>query len=348
MKFSPNLATLTFLATASLLSADTFTMKDGTTIEGAITSEDAEKYTLEVQVTKSIKDERTILKADVVKVEREQPDLVAFAEIKLLFPVPDLSGDDEYGRIAQRIQKFLQDHPASGKSKEAKEMLTTIKAESAQIAAGGLKFNGQIITPADYKKNACELDARVHEAKIRTLIKDGKLLVALRLFSDFDEDFRGTLPYNALIPLIQQAIQAHVTESKQALETLDERTRKRAQGLERMSQEDRGVTGNAIKDEEAEIEALFTTQAASDVAWVTTHPFHKASLESTVKQGEVELSRLVTMKTSLGQDTGRAYREAWTVIQGGNPAAVTAALATAKTAGLSVRYLDMLQNASNN
>ena len=48
--------------------ADTFVLKDGTTIEGTVIRQDDDaNYVIEVQVTSTIKDERVIPKADVVR-----------------------------------------------------------------------------------------------------------------------------------------------------------------------------------------------------------------------------------------------------------------------------------------
>ena len=90
MKIRPITASLWILALTLPAVADTFFLKDGTTMEGKILRQDATAYFVEVNVTKSIKDERSIAKADVVKVEREQPDLIAFVELSKLIPAPDL------------------------------------------------------------------------------------------------------------------------------------------------------------------------------------------------------------------------------------------------------------------
>ena len=65
--------------------ADTFTLKDGTTLEGSILRETDTSYVLEI---KSPRASRTngLSKDDVVKIEREKPDLTAFEAIKIWFP----------------------------------------------------------------------------------------------------------------------------------------------------------------------------------------------------------------------------------------------------------------------
>jgi hypothetical protein len=79
--------------------ADSFELKDGTKFEGTILREEGSDYIIQVQVTKSIKDERRIPKADVVSQVAEKKDETAFPEIAKLIPAPDLL--DEAGYVEE-------------------------------------------------------------------------------------------------------------------------------------------------------------------------------------------------------------------------------------------------------
>ncbi len=343
---------LPLLALASLVIplpalADTFTLKDGSTLEAAILSETADSYILEVQITKSIKDERKIAKTDVVKISRVQPDSKAWEAIAKLIPTPDLLTDEEYGARIIAVEKFLKDHPTSDKVKEAKAMLATLKAESTAVASGGVKVKGAIVSPADYQLNAYDLDARVKEAKIRTLVNQGQQLPALREFSSFCTDFQNTTSFASLAPLIVQVIKSQVAEAEQLLLTLDARSKKRMAGLDQMAAEDRKISENAIKEEDAAIEARLKLEKTGAKNWVTPSAYNKASLEETVSFGKTELTRIAAVKVALGQDAGKAWRDAFAVIRnGGSGPAIATAVSTARTAGVSPRYLAMLEEAS--
>lgn len=347
MKRKPAFVALCLLGTSLLGSADTFKLKDGTTVEGRVVSDAGDTYVLEIFVTKTIKDERKIPKADVLRVTREEPDEKAFAVIAPLLPSADMLTTDDYAQSIAAVQKFLKDYPTSGRSKSAKAMLETLKSESTQVAAGSIKINGKLISPAEYQANAYDFDARVQEAKIRKLVSENHFLEALRLFSELDRDYRNTLSYGALASLMKQVIQAQVDEAKQLLATLDSRVKARELGIQRMSFEGRRDTEAAIKNEAAELEALYKAEKDAKIDWPTTSPFHKASLEDTVKFGEAELVRLSTVKTILGVDGGKAYRELWNAIHNGaSSATITGAIANAKTAAIPPRYLSPLEDAA--
>lgn len=344
MKMNFALAALGLLSLTLPSPAETFTLKDGTNLEAKVLSEVGDTYVLEVQITKSIKDERRVAKADVVKRTAEQPDLKAFEAIAKLVPTADLLSADDYPLQIAAVEKFLKDHRGSSKTKEARAILDLLKSEATQLADGGVKFNGKLVTPAEYKANGYDLEARVEEAKVRRLVNDSQFLAALRAFAEFDRDYRTTLSYGALAPLIRQVVQNQVMEAKQSLLTLDARVKARDVGLQQMNSEDRKVTESAIKEEKDQLAALFKAEKDSKQNWVTTSPFNKASLEATVTFGEVEQARLASVKTTLGVDGGKSYRDLYNAVRNGsNAAAVTVALAAAKTALVPVRYLAPLE-----
>ncbi len=343
MKKAPFIATLSLLTVAMPCMADTFTLKDGTVLEASVLKEDADSYTLEVQVTKSIKDERKIAKADVQKVDVVKPDLIAFEPISKLLPTPDFLSAEDYAVKISAVNKFLEANRGSSKSKDAKAILETLKAEAAAVAAGGLKMNGKVVTSAEYQANQFDIDARIQEAKIRSMVANTNMLHALRAFSDFDKDYRTTLSYGSLSPLMSQVIKGYVAELKQSLLGLDARVKEREQGLQRMAPADRFGTEAAIKEENAAIEAQYQAEKTAKQNWPTITPYHKASLEDSIRFGEQEITRLDAVKTALGVDGGKAYRELYSAVKSGaNTATVTAAITAAKTALVAPRYIEPL------
>lgn len=327
--------------------ADTFLLKDGTSLEAAILSDVGDSYLLEVQFSKSIKDERKVLKSDVVKIQREQPDLKAFEPLAKLFPSPDLLAEEDYTRTLAAVSKFIKDFPQSPKLNEAKAMLNTLQSESTQVAAGGIKFHGKMLNAAEYQANAYDLDARIQEARIRRMLADNLVLEALRAFSEFDRDYTTSISRGALLVPIKQAIQNHLAEVKQALVNIDALTKKRNLGLTQMSSENRQNTQNAITEEAAQIDATYQSEKTAKQIWLTTTPYHKASMEDAIRNGEAELKRIHAVKITLGVEGGKAFRDAWNAIHdGGNAASVAAAIAAAKSALVPARYLTPLEEAA--
>lgn len=344
MKLKPLLAPLILLAAGLPCAADLFTLKDGSKIEGTILKDSGDSYVIEVLVTKTIKDERKVLKADVVNMVQDKPDLVAFEKVAKFVPTPDFLGADEYRVQISAIEKFIQTYPKSLKLGDVKKMLTTLQAEAAQVTAGGIKSNGAILSASQYQADAFAIDARLEEAKIEALINADQIVAALRAFKTFEVDFMGTQSYLNLVPAIKRLIQGHILDSEELLLSLDARLKKRKAGLEQMSQDDRKITEAAIEEETEMLEAQFNSEKETKVEWVTPSPYHREALTETVGYGKAELAKMNSAKIQVGLDAGQAYQQAWNLLHnGGAQSAITAAMASAKTAGVSASYYAKLE-----
>lgn len=337
---------LGLVAMTGTATADTIFLKDGTQLTGKVMSRDSTHYVIEVRVTKSIKDERKVARADVLRIEEEQPDLKAFEGIAGLVPIPDMLTAADYAARIKQVEKFLADHKGTSKSKEAKALLADLKAEANEILAGGIKMNGKIVPPAEYRANAYEIDASVKAAAIRSMAKAGLTLQSLRAFSEFDRDFQNTEPRREIIPFITQTMRSYLTEVGEMAATFDARNKERMAGLERMSGADRQDTGRAIQEETAALEARFKSEKGASTAWVTVSPFCKPALDDTLNFGKQEISR-ITGNPAGTVDAGKIFRDTLALIGGsGEPTAIHSGIAAAESAKMPPRYLDILKRAA--
>lgn len=344
MKKFPLLTAILIGASPIVTLGDTFTLKDGSVIEGTVVSETPEFYVLEVQITKSIKDERKLPKADVAKMEREKLDLTAFEAISKLVPAPDFASPADYAERISSFSNFIKVYPGSSKFSEAKKTLESFKAEEAHIAAGAIKYNGFIVQKADYLANAYEFDARALEAKIRSAVAKNNLRTALLSFSELDRDFPSTSSRFAILPEISKVIGSYLAETRELLSSLDARIKEREIGLGRMALVDRKDTGAAIKEEEALNEKRYLSEKATLILWPSVTPFHRASMTDTIQFGQKELARLAALPATSALDGGKAYRDVLSAVNTGTDAAaktaaINAALTAAKAAGVPNRYL---------
>lgn len=325
---------------------DVFWLKDGSKVEGVLVSQDASSYVVEVQVTKSIKDERIIAKADVRNVETAKADDEAFKRIAALGPQPDGLPIHEYDQRIQQIENFIQAYPGSLKIKEATAMLNALKEERQVIKDGGFKSNGVLHTPQDYRANAYDMDANLAALSIQRLVSGGRYLQALRAFTDFERNYGSTDACRRLTPAITEAIRRYLVEVTQSRETYDQRVKEREEGLQRMSDRDRGSSVIAIRQQQEELERQFEQQKDAKIGWVTPDPFCKPALDHAISHGKSELKRLESPKPSKSavQDGGKVYRDVMALAKRGvDKQAAKDAISMAKQAGIPQRYLDQLQ-----
>ncbi len=343
MKRNPTFSALLLASLIPLACADTIQLKDGTKLEGKILKEDPQSYLVEVMVTKSIKEEKTIAKADVAKIDRVKPDEVAFATLSKLIPAPDLLTAVEYQVRISKLEKFIQEFPTGTSTPKAKAMIDELAKEQAAVAEGGIKLNGNIIPASERDANKVELAARTLERSIRAHVQASEWLPALRKFSDFERDYSTTLPFKESLPVVKQAIEAYRTQVNETAASLPKRLEDRKVGLERMTSEDRNGSTRAIDEQNAAVEKRYTDEKKAGVKWVTPDSFHKASLDDTSRFADLELKRLQALKLDSKIDAGKAWRDAWAAVHGSDAKAVTTAMADVKAAKISPELIAELE-----
>lgn len=332
-------------------SADTITLKDGKILEGKIVRTEADAFVIEYNVTKSgsIKDTKRVLKSDVDKIVEVRQDEIAFAELAKMVPTPDLLTAEDYASRIQQVRTFLAKYPTGTKIKEANALLAKLSEEAKAVEGGGRKIGGLMVSGADYRANAYDMDAQMLEAKIRQAEKAGRTIEALRAFALLDTEFQASVSYRAALPSVQKMLQALRGQVANSLATFEDRMAKRATDLAGMGDADRANVQQALDAEAAELESRYQAEKAAGQQWVTPSANHRQSLEDCASLIDSEISRLSTPEAAAkpAADPGKAFRTAMKSIRAGDKTEdVEKAIADAQGAGLPEKYVGMLEEAA--
>jgi len=328
--------------------ADTFELKDGTKLEGTILREEGSDYIIQVQVTKSIKDERRIPKADVVSQVAEKKDETAFVEIAGLVPAPDLLEESQYNARIKKVVSFLKEFPDSPKKKDAATIHDTLESERAAIAAGGVKFEGKMVSADERAPKAYALDASILAASLKSAVDAGDMLTALRTWSKLEAEFPGSTAYRETIPFMVRVMRSHLSAVEATLGGYDARVKHRETGLAGMNANDRVRSELAIKEEQDAYLARVAREKAAGIKWLSLDPFVKQPLEETKRMLDNEIRRLTNLDPGNLRDTETAYEEAYAAVtkEGATPQEIQAALSKARSANLPAPYAEILTKAA--
>ncbi len=331
------------------VSADTIILKDGDSLTGRVLREEGDSYVVEVQVTKSIRDERVIAKDQVKSVEKEKPDLKAYAEIaefgKHTAPLEPAVYEE---RIA-KIEEFIKKYRNSERLPEAKALLDTLQEEYAVIKEGGVKVGGEMIGAEDYEANAYEYDLKIAEKEIKDAIARRDFLGALRLYAGYDKNFGAAADGREQIDtLILQVLTAYGQSINESLNTLEKRIEKRTAGLERMSPENRAQTQRALHEESEKMDARFAAEKEAGETWVTPDAYHLASLEAAKTQISAATSGIQSKQPAAAEKApSEVYRDTWKQVQAGADQEKSAAIDAARSAMLPEPYIERLTKAAD-
>lgn len=329
---------------AAPASADTFELKDGSKIEGTVLRTDGSDYIIEVQVTKSIKDERRIPKADVVKQVAEQKDETDFAAIATLVPAPDLYSENEYEAASAKVQNFIKKHPNSPRKKEAQKIYDTLENELAVVKTGGVKFEGRMIPASERAPKAYGLDASIVASNMKKAGDKNEVVSALREWNKLEKDYLGSSAYRDNKDYALTLMKSHLATVTSVLSGYDARVKARQSGLQGMEQSDRVRSEQAIQEEQSAYAARVEREKADGIKWHTLDPFAKKELDEAKRSLETEIRRLSTLDTSTLQNTEAAYEEAYAAItkSGAKKQEIDAAISKARGFNMPQKYLDEL------
>ena len=341
-----SLAAAALICSTQLLPADTIVLKNGDTIEGRILRETDKEYVLEVNVTETIRDEKSIPKEDVESIEKVGDDVKAFKKIEELTPTPELLEPEGYKARIETVEAFIEAYPQSTKTAEATEMLETLKAELEIVGNGGIKFGGEVITPDTYGANAYEYDAAIAKKRIKDDVGRRDLIGALRSFTKYEENFSNASDRDEVVTLIKQVLSAYQTSIDESLASFDSRMEKRTTGLSRMSPEDRAQTQRALAEQDERVKARYDAEKQSPNEWVTPDAFLKESLDEARRQADTLKSRLETAfstGTTIETPVEETYRMTWEQVTEGTEQEKNALVEQARSKGVPEQYLMKLR-----
>lgn len=343
-KFLRPLVAFVAALAASHAPADTIILKNGTKFEGRIVKEDPDSYLLEIQVTRSIRDERRIAKADIEKIEKVDPSEALFTnELAKLGNTPDLLDEAGYQARIRKLEDFLKEYPASKHNRAARELLAKLEAERSLVAAGSIKLNGRMISPSERQADAVGIDAAILAAKMQRAAEAANFLEALRAFETLEKDAPGSKAHLEAIPLAGRLLTNFRSQINASLASLDQRLAERKVGLERMPAPDR-ARAQAIFDQQAkEFQARLTAEKAAGIKWLSIDYSDKASLSDTLRRIDTESNRLERTDTSRLGPSDQLYRDAWKQLETADPKEAKSLLDSVKRLKLPDRYISALE-----
>src|SRR4030095_15918877 len=216
LNFSSLLVTLIALPLAAL--ADVVTLKSGEKLEGKITGETPTQLSIDVQVSAGITDSRTVAKADVLKVEKEQPDEIAWQSFKSLKLGPNSLPAASYDQSIGSLQSFLNQYPNSPHAAEARTLLAPFAEEKKRVQQGEVKLNQKWLSKEEVEKERYQVNAQIILNYMREQ-SSRDLIGALNSFDLLEKQYPGARAYPEAVELarrILQTLKAEVDRRVQA------------------------------------------------------------------------------------------------------------------------------------
>ena len=270
----------------SSIFGDTITLKTGEHLEGKITAETDKDVTIQVQISAGITDERVVPKAQIEKVDKISPEVVAYRQIAAIQLGRDSMTVAQYDPYIRALKAFVDAYPGSVRTIDVQKVLNDFTAEKKRVEAGEIKMNGQWLSIAEVAKQKVEIGAELAFSYMKGQSAQGDFIGALNTFAAIEKNFPGAVVMPEAIDLAQKDLVQLEGEVKRAIPDQKAIADQHKTDLAAAGPADRAVMAGAIK---RQLDAEDASVQAASNAWP---PFYKDS--------EKSLSALVTKMNAEG------------------------------------------------
>jgi hypothetical protein len=277
---------------STLLLADSLFLKGGERVDGKILSETDTELTIEYKVSASIKDERVIKKTDVEKVEKDSPDIEAWAAIKDFRLSEDSLDGPTYLHYISGLKGFVAQFPQSANAANAKTALDTIEAEKKRVDAGEFKFDGKWLSKEEVQKERTQILGGSYLRQMKRLAAAGRFQDAMGVFESLEKAAGGSAAFPDAVEIARRVAISLKQAADAGVLKVRAKTDEEKRTLEKLTEPQRSQTAKDLKYLRDQVEASVATIERSGAKWMPLSPATERSLTALAAKAGTEIVRL--------------------------------------------------------
>lgn len=328
-RFLPHLAVLASMACAPLF-ADTITLTSGQKLEGKITNETDTEITVEVKVSAAVTDEQTIPKSTIAKIEKEQPDVIAWQALKNIKPGVNSLPLAQYDTLMRPLQGFVNEYPKSAHAAAATAILSTLSEEKKRVEGGEVRLGEKWLTKEEVDKERYQIGGLLSYQYMRSQRAAGDLIGALNSFEQLEKNYPGSKSFPDAVDAARETLAALKATIDRAQQTFQTRKAEFDAGLANASAIQKPELLAARQRELAVGEAAVAAADKAKIKWPALVPSSDKNLDAIAKKIPNEAQRLVRLDVAKFRQSVQLTEQAQKEIaaqDGAAQASITKALA---------------------
>jgi hypothetical protein len=323
------LACVTF---ATSLLADTVVLKNGTKVEGKITSETETQITIETKAGGVI-DEQTVKKEDVQSVSKATADETAYASLRgIKLGASSLPNPSQYDTYVSALKSFVSKYPDSKHKAEVAKLAEDVEAEQKRVMQGEVKLDGKWISAAEVQRERYQINAMiaVNYMKEQATRSDG--IGAMNTFELLRKQYPGSRGYIEGVDVAKRLVAGLKQQAEARLARLPAENAERERAIAAAGT-DKVQLQNEFNQEKQANEAAVARARAQGLKWppfiprneellkqISTLAGEEASQLASVDVAKARLSlqlanearaALDTKNLTAAEEKARAARDAW-------------------------------------
>ncbi len=305
----------------STANADTFQMKDGTTINGSIIKETNDSYLLRAEVSNNVFAEKKVLKSKVVQIIKTDPSIAAFEKLTSILPTPDLLSAKDYELLVKsKVEPFIKKYPSSPHFKDAEKILSTLKNEYHTIRSGGFKLYGKLLTPQQIEADKYNIQASVGLHMFIKYAQKKQYRAALSTLERLEDDYPDTKQIRKAQKAALTILPRYEEKLQKLYDNFDTLIEKRKRALDGMTPGDSSRTKKIFAYEEQQYLNLLdlATTTRKRTKWLPINKYFKEPIEKNLKMVESELKRINIASEKPAMDVAKFYRATYAALESGD------------------------------
>lgn len=332
------------LALALPTFADIFIMKDGSRIKADVIDRTPEEYVLDVYVTKSIKEQKTIKRSDIEKIERVSEADEDFKKIADLTPAPPFLKVADYDTRIKTLKDFVAKHKITTAGTKAAEMIVELEAEREIVAAGGVKTEEKVLTASERESDLVNVQSQELAVEFRELVEKRSYVAALRKFQQLENNFAASAAHREALPLYKQLLASYQLLITKELNEFEKKQMMRKKSFNDLSDSDQARLMAVEKNRMQQVEKIREAEDEKGVMWPAVDLMDEqsiATMRNMLQQRADSIPRIEQQIASM-PDTGVVYREGWIAAGEKKPDVLDPLLDQLDAAGVSESTIDRL------
>jgi len=284
---------LPLLLCAAQLRADTILLTTGEKLTGTIKSETDTEVTIEIPVSASITDERTVEKSDIARMEKEQPDQLAYQQLIQTQPDPQSSyASEDYDKILAPLNAFETTYPNSPYLPEIKKLADAFQAEKQHVDAGQYKYLGRWISRDEAERRRIQILGMQFYATMERQAAAGDLVGAMQTFSTIERDYGVTRAFPQAVTLAQAVLERLKPDLAARMAAVTAEQAQLLQTIAATSEPEKSNIVRQAKLEQDQDAAAVAAAVRSGAKWVPLIPRSLVSIQTLQRVAGSEASRL--------------------------------------------------------
>ena len=319
------------LAALSSVTADTLKLKNGEEITGEIISKDGDAVLIEYRVTATIKDQKSVPKADIEKIVTISEDEKSFTDLGTMAPLPTLLDATAYDSLLERkIPQFLKAYPYSSHLPEVREKQAVLAGERDRVRRGDRKIEGVWITSEEMTADPLQNGARVRLAQMKIASAAGDPAFSLQSYELLEKEFPGSDAMSEAVPLALKQLSQLQTRINTARSTYEINEKARLAALA-AAPGDQKKEMTALRERDlAAAESARKSAETSGAKFFAVFPGIKDSLDALQTLVNSEHDRLLTLSKTPMAECISDCAAASKLLASGNAAAAKEKIASAE------------------